>query len=85
MKGPLREECSDMSLGLKALPVWASMTAVLLSAGLARVDGLMPVVGIITEPAIGPGADVGLVFLQRAADQRGKAMSARRLPSDCCH
>ena len=46
-----------------------------LSSWLSNAYGFMPIVGIITEPAIGPGANLGLMFLHRPESQRGKVMT----------
>lgn len=44
------------------------------SAWLSQRYGFIPVVSIITEPAIGPGVALGLGFLHRAPEDLGKPM-----------
>lgn len=46
-----------------------------MSQWLSNSYGFMPVVNIITEPAIGPGAGVGLMFLKRDKSEIGQVMS----------
>lgn len=46
-----------------------------LSVWLSQRYGFIPVVSIITEPAIGPGASLGLGFLQRNRGDPGKPMT----------
>jgi hypothetical protein len=45
-----------------------------MSRWLSNAYGFMPVVGIITEPAIGPGANLGLVFVHRDRADVGHVM-----------
>ena len=45
-----------------------------MSGWLSNAYGFMPVVGIITEPAIGPGANLGLVFVNRDRADVGQVM-----------
>jgi hypothetical protein len=44
------------------------------SAWLSQRYGFIPIVSIITEPAIGPGASLGLGFLHRAQKDLGKPL-----------
>ncbi|MGD9140516.1 MAG: BamA/TamA family outer membrane protein [bacterium] len=46
-----------------------------MSAWLSRAYGFMPVVSIITEPAIGPGAGLGLMFLNRDRSEIGQMIT----------
>ena len=46
------------------------------SGWLSKRYGFIPVVSIITEPAIGPGAAVGLGFLHRAQEDLGKPITS---------
>jgi len=46
-----------------------------MSQWLSNAYGFMPVVSIITEPAIGPGVGVGLGFLRRDKSQVGSVMT----------
>jgi hypothetical protein len=46
-----------------------------MSQWLSNAYGFMPVVSIITEPAIGPGASLGLAFIRRDRSEVGRLMS----------
>jgi hypothetical protein len=46
-----------------------------MSNWLSRAYGFMPIVGIITEPAIGPGVNAGLIFLSRDKSEVGQVMT----------
>lgn len=46
-----------------------------MSRWLSRAYGFMPIVGIITEPAIGPGVSVGLIFLNRDRSKVGQVIT----------
>ena len=46
-----------------------------MSQWLSNAYGFMPVVSIITEPAIGPGASLGLMFLNRDRGEVGRLMT----------